>query len=121
MRRDGGWSFRAGLMRHGGGASRSEVEDDSAAFEDMSSTVRARKRAGIGEGCESILLSLETADRRGTETVEGDGAEGGRRIRYKVSAGGEAFTDACGGSGFVTVTPVELGDNGDAIIGAGIV
>ncbi len=53
--------------------------------------------------------------------MERDGVEGGRRIRYAVSAGGEAFSDACGGSGFVTVTPVALGDKGDAIIGAGIV
>jgi len=80
MRRDGGRSFREGLMRHGGDASCPEVEDDPVAF-DMSSTVRARKRACAGEGCESILLSLEAADRRGTETVEGDGVEGGRRIR----------------------------------------
>jgi hypothetical protein len=108
-------------MRHEGDASCPEVEDDSVAFEDMLSTVRARKRAGTGEGCESILLSLETADRSETEMVEGDGVEGGRRIRYAVSAGGEAFNDACGGSGFITVTPVALGDNGDAIIGAGIV
>ena len=81
MRRDGGRSFREGLMRHGGDASCPEVEDDPVAFEDMSSTVRARKRACTGEGCESILLSSETADRRVTETVEGDGVEGGRRIR----------------------------------------
>ena len=121
MRRDGGRSFREGLMRQGGDASCSEVEDDSVAFEDMLSTVRARRRACTGEGWESIPLSLETADLRGTETVEGDGVEGGRRIRYAVSAGGEAFTDASGGSGFVTVTPVALGDNGDAIIGGGIV
>lgn len=120
MRRDGGRFFREGLMRHEGDGSCTEGEDDSVAFEIMLSTVRARKRAGTGEGCESIRLSLETADRPETETAEGDGVEGGRRIRYAVS-GGEAFSDVCGGSGFVTVTPVALGDNGDAIIGAGIV
>jgi hypothetical protein len=46
--------------------------------------------------------------------------EGGRRIRYAVSVSEEALIDVRGGSGFVTVTPVALGDKGDAIIGAGM-
>jgi hypothetical protein len=51
----------------------------------------------------------------------GDGVDGGRRIRCAVPAGNEASTDARGGSGFITLTPVAFGDSGDAIIGAGIV
>jgi len=121
MRRELGRSFREGLMRHGGDSSCRAIADDPAAFEGTTSTVRARERAGIGAGCESILSSSRTASGPETELIEGDGVEGGRRIRYEVSVGEEEFTDVSGGSGFVTVIPVALGDKGDAIIGAGIV
>jgi|SRR5712672_2212190 len=119
MRRELGRSFREGLMRHGGDSSCLGVAGDPAAFERASSTVRARERAGIGADCESILGSSTTTAVLRTELMEED-LEGGKRIRYAASTE-EALADTRGGSGLVTVTPVELGDNGDATIGAGIV
>lgn len=121
MRRELGKTFREGLMRHGGDSSCWAVADDPAAIEGTSSTVRARERADIGADCKSALRSSRTASGLETELIKGDGVEGGRRIRYAVSVGEEDLTDVGGGSGFITVTPVALGDNGDAIIGAGIV
>ena len=117
MRRELGSPFRGGLTRHGGDSS-CRVADDPAAFEGTSSTVRARERARVVG--ESIRRSARTASGPETELIEGDSLEGGRRIRYAVSVSDEALTDVRGGSGFVTVTPVALGDKGDAIIGAGI-
>jgi hypothetical protein len=105
-------------MRHGGDSS-CGVTDDAATFEGTSSTVRARERAVVA-GCESIRRSARTAGGPETELIEGDSVEGGRRIRYAVSVSEEALIDVRGGSGFVTVTPVALGDKGDAIIGAGM-
>jgi hypothetical protein len=118
-------SFREGLMRHEGVSSFRGVEntskeaDDLAAFEVTSSTVRARERAAF-EGGKSLLSSLEACDRTAEEPVVG-GVEDGRRIRYATSVREEALEDACAGSGFITEIPVELGDSGEAIIGAGVV
>jgi hypothetical protein len=121
MRRELGNTFREGLMRHGGDSSCRAVADDTAAIEGTSSTVRARERADNGADCESGLRSSRAASGLEIELIEEVGVEGGRRIRYAVSVGEEDLTDGRGGSGFITVTPVALGDNGDAIIGAGIV
>jgi hypothetical protein len=119
--------FWEGLVRHASDSSCREIEDTSkdadgpAALGKTSSTVRERERAGIGVVGESLLLSPENGVGSRTDVMEEDGVEDGRRIRYAVSAENEALIEARGGSGFVTVTPVALGDNGDAIIGAGIV
>jgi hypothetical protein len=95
--------------------------DDPAIFGKTSSTVRARERAGIGVVDDSLLLSPETAVWPRTAVTEEEDVEEGRRIRRAVSEWEESLIEACGGSGFVTVRPVALGDKGDAIIGAGIV
>lgn len=115
-------------LRHEGDSSCRDIEDvsngadDPAIFGKTSSTVRARERPGIGVVDDSLLLSPEIAVwPRTAVTEEEEGVEEGRRIRRPVSEGEESLAEVCGGSGFVTVTPVALGDKGDAIIGAGIV
>ena len=112
MRHEGVSSFR-------GVENTSKEADDLAAFEGTSFTVRARERAAF-EGGKSLLSPLEACDRTAAELVV-DGVEDGRRIRYATSVREEALEDALAGSGFITEIPVELGDNGEAIIGAGVV
>ena len=118
-------SFREGLIRHEGDSSFGGVEntskeaDDLAASEGTSFTVRARERAAF-EGGESPLPSPKARDGTTAGPVVG-GVEDGRRIRYATSVREEALEDAGTGSGFITEMPVELGDNGEAIIGAGVV
>lgn len=124
MRPDLDRSFREGLMRHEGDSSfrgvenTSKVVDGLAALEGTSFTVRARERATF-KGGRSLVSSLTASERTVAEPVVA-GVEDGRRIRYATSVR-EVLEDGRAWSGLITEIPVELGDNGEAIIGAGVV